>query len=124
MMRSEFSSEEKLYRKIRPLEAFWDKERNRPTSGAFKDKRGLSVDRQGDRDDREAIQALDEHLPQEGKVVSVTYRQCLDIPIEVIYLPIPENEYHSELHDSPQCVPLSRSKAKRLSEMVSIIGTC
>jgi hypothetical protein len=119
-MRTEFYPEEKLYRKIRPLEAFWDRERNRPTSGAFKDRNGLSVDRQGYRDEREVVRRLDEHLPQEGNIVSVEHQQCVDIEITVRYLPIPENEYHSELHDSPQCVRLSSSKAKRLSEIVKI----
>ncbi|MFZ3110555.1 MAG: hypothetical protein WA234_07715 [Rectinemataceae bacterium] len=121
-MRAEFYPEEKLYRKIRPLEAFWDQERNRPTSGAFKDKRGLSVDRQGERDERDVIQTLDKHLPQEGTIVSVSHQQCVNIEIAVVYLPIPENVYHSELHDSPLCVPLSRIKAKRLSEIVNIFG--
>ena len=119
-MRTEFYPEEKLYRKIRPLEAFWDRERNRPTSGAFKDRNGLSVDRQGYRDEREVVRKLDEHLPQEGNIVSVEHQQCVDIEITVRYLPIPGNENHSELHDSPQCVRLSSSKAKRLSEMVKI----
>ncbi|MGB4586925.1 MAG: hypothetical protein WBH66_07775 [Rectinemataceae bacterium] len=88
-MRAEFYPEEKLYRKIRPLETFWDQERNRPTSGAFKDKRGLSVDRQGERDERDVIQTLDKHLPQEGTIVSVSHQQCVNIEIAVVYLPIP-----------------------------------
>ena len=66
-MRTEFYPEENLYRKIRPIEAFWDMERNRPTSGAFKDKNGLSVDRQGERDEGEALRALEENLPQPPK---------------------------------------------------------
>lgn len=121
-MRPEFYPEEKLLRKIHPVEAFWDKDKNRPTSGAFKDKHGLSVDRQGGRDEREAIAFLNEHLPQEGNIVSVLHEQCVGLDIEVKYLPVPENEYHSELHDSLYCVPLSRIKARRLSEIVQILN--
>lgn len=120
-MHAEFYPEEKLYRKIRPVEAFWDFERDRPTSGAFKDKNGLSVDRQCYRDESEAIRTLAAHLPQEGKVVSVTHQQCSEVEIAVLYRPVPDNEYHSELHDSPHRVPISGSKAKRLSEMVRLV---
>ena len=40
-MHEEFQPDERLYRKIRPLEQFWDSESQRPTSGAFKDRNGL-----------------------------------------------------------------------------------
>jgi hypothetical protein len=120
-MRSDFLPGEKLYRKIRPLEQFWDCERGRPTSGAFKDSKGLSVDRDGDRSEPEVISAIDERLPLDGFIVSVKYAQCQSIPTDVVYLPVQGNEYHSEIHDSVGRIPLSASKAKRLSEMVYIV---
>jgi len=120
-MRSDFLSDEKLYRKIRPLDQFWDHERGRPTSGAFKDSRGLSVDRDGDRSESEVISAINERLSLDGFIVSVKYAQCQSIPTNVVHLPVQGNEYHSEIHDSVERIPLSASKAKKLSEMVYIV---
>jgi hypothetical protein len=95
-MLNEFHSSEKLYREIRPLVQFWDNERERPTSGAFKDSKGISVDRQGDRQESEAIEQLNHRLLLDGAMVSVQYQECIEIPVTVAYLPVPENIFHSE----------------------------
>ncbi|HQL17523.1 MAG TPA: hypothetical protein PK775_09545 [Rectinema sp.] len=86
-MHEEFQPDERLYRKIRPLEQFWDSESQRPTSGAFKDRNGLSVDRQGQRQNNDAINQLNSRLPGIGAIVSAEYQQCMEIPVLVAYKP-------------------------------------
>ena len=86
-MHEEFQPDERLYRKIRPLEQFWDSESQRPTSGAFKDRNGLSVDRQGQRQNNDAIDQLNSRLPGSGAIVSAEYQQCMEIPVLVAYKP-------------------------------------
>ena len=119
-MHEKFQPDERLYRKIRPLEQFWDSESQRPTSGAFKDRNGLSVDRQGQRQNNDAISQLNSRLPGIGAIVSVEYQQCTEIPVLVVYKPLPENEFHSEIHDSKDRIALASSKARKLSQLVRI----
>ncbi len=119
-MHEEFQPDERLYRKVRPLDQFWDAECQRPTSGAFKDKDGLSVDRQGQRQNSDAINQLDSRLPGNGAVVSIEYQECMKIPVLVSYKPLPENEFHSEIYDSKEKVTLSLAKARMLAQLVSI----
>ena len=119
-MHEEFQPDERLYRKIRPLEQFWDSESQRPTSGAFKDQNGLSVDRQGQWQNNDAINQLNSRLPGIGAIVSVEYQQCTEIPVLVVYKPLPENEFHSQVHDSEDRIALSSSKARKLSQLVRI----
>ena len=119
-MHEEFQPDERLYRKIRPLEQFWDSESQRPTSGAFKDQNGLSVDRQGQRQNNDAIDQLNSRLPGSGAIVSAEYQQCMEIPVLVAYKPLPENEFHSEIHDPKDRIALASSKARKLSQLVRI----
>ena len=119
-MHEKFQPDERLYRKIWPLEQFWDSESQRPTSGAFKDQNGLSVDRQGQRQNNDAINQLNSRLPGIGAIVSVEYQQCTEIPVLVVYKPLPENEFHSQVHDSEDRIALSSSKARKLSQLVRI----
>jgi hypothetical protein len=119
-MDDEFGSDERLYRKVRPLAQFWDAERQRPTSGAFKDKDGLSVDRQGQRQNNDAISQLNRRLPLDGAIVSLEYQEATKIPVLVMYKPLLENEFHSEIYDSPDKVTLSLIKARALAQVVRI----
>lgn len=107
--------EEKLFRAILPLEAFWDEENNRPTSGAFKDNKGLSVDRQAGRSVSDAVQALLATKKEDSKIVSVTVSFCRSVPVLPVYKPVENNIYHSEIHDSEEKIGLSSGKAKALA---------
>lgn len=111
---------EKLYRAIIPIDAFWDEENNRPTSGAFKDNKGLSVDRQGNRNNIEAVQTLLKSKRQDSKIVSINIQDCKSVPVFPIYKPLNDNVYHSEIHDSQEKIGISGSKCKKLSLAVKL----
>mgnify|MGYP007101926780 FL=1 len=105
---SDFSNgDEKLFRAILPIEAFWDAENNRPTSGAFKDNKGLSVDRQADRSVGDSVQTLLSTKQADSKIVSVTVKTCRTIPVLPVYKPLENNIYHSEIHDSEEKIGIS-----------------
>jgi len=119
MLDDHFSNEEELYRAVRPGSAFWDEERNRPTSGAFKDKEGLSLDRAGGRSRFDSCAALTTKLSSIKAIAYIQYQECIRLGLCVIYKPVPENEYHSEIHESETIIKISNIKAKKLSETVN-----
>ena len=113
-------SDEKLFRAIIPVDAFWDSDSNRPSSGAFKDKNGLSVDRQAGRDKMNAIAFLLATKREDSKIVSITVQKCREIDVCPKYKPIEDNIYHSEIHDSENKVLISRGKCRTLANNVTI----
>jgi hypothetical protein len=116
-----FADEESLYRVISPVESLWDEEKNKPSSGAFKNKEGLSVDRQGNRSQEQAIATLCKKKGEIKCIVSFSYSQCRIIDLHVRYAPEPQNEFHSEIHDSLTKVPISGSKIKKLQDICKVI---
>lgn len=114
-----FLDEEKLFRAVRPA-YFKDMyiEDGRVSSAAFKDKRGLSVDRQGRRKSEECVDNMKEKL--DGSILSVLVKQCLDADIYIKYAPSTHNVYHTELHRSKSITLLSTSQAKKLAKLAKI----
>ena len=114
MLDPNISDEEYLYRGV--VEAQWHPTKNRPSSAAFKDSHGTSVDRSGGREDQECIEALlaRAHKPFR-EILKVQAGFCRGIGCFLHYSPIEENIYHSEIHDSEDLEGLkSSSKAKKL----------
>ena len=113
----EISEEENLFRGIHPSQ--WDEANLRPSSAAFKDRKGLSVDRCNMRSDSEAINHLLASKPFRG-IVKFGVIYALDLPSQVLYKPLADNVFHSEMHDL-QKLELSRGKAKRLARETNIV---
>lgn len=97
----------------------WNTKKNRPSSAAFKDKNGLSVDRGGRRPDAEAVNYAKEHL--QGFITAATVDMCREIKASPKYLPSRSNPYHSEIHGSDCQVPLSPEQARFFAQHVVII---
>lgn len=112
-MDSEFYDKEKLYRAVLPIDPFI-KGCGKISSAAFKDKNGLSVDKQMHRLNSEAVNFI--KSSKRGDIYSVTTNDCDDKCIECKYLPTDDNKYHSELHKDSENKGLTRSQAKHLSE--------
>ncbi|WP_295154748.1 hypothetical protein [uncultured Brachyspira sp.] len=117
-------NEEILYRKIHPKAIFWDDDNNRPSSAAYKDKNGLSVDRLGDREENEVINSFIKRfgIDKVRSVVKVSVAICKELELYPIYKPSLNNKYHAEIHDSENSVLISSSKAKKLAENVKIVN--
>lgn len=115
----EIDNDEFLYRGI--IEKFWDYSNNRPSSAAFKDSKGISVDRQGLRDEKLCVEKLIEkrNFFAVSKIKTEVVRNLNAI---VIYLPVDNNLYHSEIHDSIDRVKLRGSKPKKLRDSSTTVS--
>ena len=113
-----FSADERLYRAIRPIDIFWKKE-GKISSAAFKDSQGLSCDRDMGRIDvSSCVCSLLKFLQRDETVVSISYRECIDVNATLEYEPIDGNEYHSLILNNHEKRQLTDSQAKKLSKLV------
>ena len=98
-----FDMYERLFRAVYPpniMPLFW-KENGQLSSAAFKDKKGLSVERDGGRDEKTVIDTM-----------------RLFFYGNIIYLIV----FHSEIHGSTDRRLLSQSQCKYLAQRATIIG--
>lgn len=110
----------------------------RPSSALFKDSKGVSVDRDAGRRlediivDEERLHALynagmsDEEIKEKGEklkaIVSLTDEQCDAVKVCVIPDPIEgENENHALIQKSETEIQLSKSQARNLAKMATIV---
>ena len=124
-MESNIGYQEKLYRAVKLAKPqLWDDENGRPSSALFKDSKGVSVDRDGNRSEHEIINLLSENINHEPlrAVISLDASYCYEVPVELIYSPLENNIYHAEIHDSKERVQLTSSKARKLSRNCIVIS--
>jgi len=81
---------ENLFRAIKILPQLWDDEFNRPSSAAFKDSKGLSVDRNAERSFDEVITCLKKHFSNLKGVAYFTASSCKNIGLIILYCPTPD----------------------------------
>lgn len=109
---------EKFLRVVRPPEAYPNLWKNgRPSSAAFKDKNGLSVNRTND-NELASLKCID-HL--NGQIFSVTVFDCNANQILQKYLPTSDNIYHCELHQSEEKKELSPAQARYLARNCKLV---
>ena len=113
-----YKEEEKLYRGVYPNSDFWNSQIGKISSAVFKDKRGVSTDREKERDAQLCVSFLLSHLSADGSVVSLTVKQCIDAGILVVSDPKDDNEYHSLIITSSDKLHLTDSVAKKLARAV------
>lgn len=119
-MTKQFETYEKLYRAVYPPEImpmFW-KENGELSSAVFKDKRGLSVERSGDRDENAVIVEMCKLFY--GFIISLKVKDCEACRAVLKYLPTKRSIYHSEIHGSEERALLSQSQCKYLAKMAQI----
>ena len=121
-MTEQFDAYEKLYRAVYPpniMSMFW-KENGQLSSAAFKDKNGLSVERDGGRDEKSVIDSM--RLFFYGCFIKILVQDCEKCNAVVKYLPTQRSIYHSEIHGSADKRLLSQSQCKYLAQMAAIVG--
>ena len=100
----------------------WIEDDDSISSAAFKDSCGVSVDRDGGREEIDCIERMVGALPQivgVGRITCGEVEECGAIPK---YLPVEGNEYHSEIHDSAEQVQIkSRSKSRQLANKCQLV---
>ncbi len=117
MLPTEILDSEILFKAIKPLEHFWKD--GHPSSAAFKDSKGLSVDRNGGRPKQVIIENLRARFETKA-VVSVLASACREIGTYPVSKPLEGNIYHAEIHRSATETSLSSSLAKKLRDLVKI----
>lgn len=118
-MDDRFAPNEYLYRGLHPM---WVEADNTVSSAAFKDKNGISVDRGGDRKEQECVDRLFGTLPKIKGVCKLTCGDVEDCDAITKYLPLSDNEFHSEIHDSEDQVQIrSKSKSRKLARKSQIV---
>lgn len=116
---SEIQESEILYRAIHPNH--WNYEEDRPTSALFKDRRGVSVDRDGNRNETEAVDFLLNFRKDFG-AGKLNAGETRGVGTYLNPDKIPENDYHALILESEIKIQLSNGKAKKLSRIIDIIN--
>lgn len=112
-----------LYRRIHPDNMFWDKEFNRPSRAAYIDKNGLSVEKLSYREEIEVIDSFKRLFGSSIRcMVKISVKKCFDIQLYPVNKPLPDNEFHAEIHDSVNKKKLSNKKASDLAKEVKIVN--
>ncbi len=112
---------EELYRGIVNSPDFWPIGLDRPSTALFKDSKGVSVDRDGQRDELEIRKTLcaNKEFKALAKITAIKCRQAETHPVPKR---IPENFFHAEIHDSPNQIQIkARGKLKKLIDSIVII---
>lgn len=117
-----FYEAELLYRGVLPDNVFW-KEDGTLTSAAFKTRReekGLSVDRQMDRSEEDALAFTKGHL--HGTIVTVSVADVHNCGAEVQPDPIEnKNPFHTLIFRALDCSPLTGGQSKSLARAAKIV---
>jgi hypothetical protein len=115
----DFYNAEKLFRGV--VEVNWVPHLNRPSSAAFKDSMGCSVDRQFRRDVRESLNSIFKNSKFRC-VVSVNVLNIKTIEALVKYVPLEDNIFHSEIHRNDDKPALSSGQVRQLSNVWEVHG--
>lgn len=112
-MDNNFQDDELIYRGID--KEVWLPDKKRPSSSAFKHDKGVSVNRGNFRPDNECIADL---ITQDRIfcAAKLDVKAIKSINVHLVYDPIENNIYHSELHNSSTEIRISASKARKLAK--------
>lgn len=125
MLNETIADNEFLYRGI--IEEWYDKDNNRISSATFKDSKGVSVDRDGNREEyecRQTILSIERRPPRKPfiKVCKLLTKKVRETEAFVKYCPSVNNKFHSEIHNAENQIPIPSSKARLLSRIAEIIN--
>lgn len=116
-MRDDFiEAEETLYRAVTNFPNMWKSEFDRPSSAVFKDKAGVSIDREGGRELAQ-IKALFQQRFEGCGLLSLHAAKCIAIPTHLEPDPLQNNEYHALIKDSKKIEKVGNSKVSKLVEI-------
>ena len=114
---------EQLYRAVKRSKPCWLDGNNNPTSAMFKDANGVSVDRDGNREEPEIIRFMcDVSLPKRVKgIVRLSVSECRETEVEVESAPSEVNPYHANIFLDSSDVRRYNIQAFRLAQASKLI---
>ena len=121
----EFTNDEQFYRAIKNTNpSAWDFEKNRPSSAAFKDSLGCSVDRRSLRNESDVKSFMHNNLDTNDSkiksIVCVTKAQCDEKEIQTIEDTLKLNPYHCLLIRSEEKKEMTKGQCRHLSNCCTI----
>lgn len=119
-MNNAFDDErENLFRAVLPKHIF-DKRKGRISSAAFKDPKGVSVDRGAGRPDKIAAKALLAH-GLHGSVCAVSVLDCQSANVFINPEPSRKNSFHAALYANSKRDGMEPEQSKYLAEVARLI---
>lgn len=109
------SGQESLYRAIKPNPDFWKSVENRPSSALFKDSFGVSVDRDGNRNEKDILTQFKTRFSNLRGVAKLKAQDCLDLKCRLVPKPKRNNIYHSLMLGETD-VELKNKQARKLAK--------
>jgi hypothetical protein len=98
----------------------WKPEFNRPSSALFKDSKGVSVDRDGNRPENQIIANFERRMPGRG-LICISAGKYREIGTKPVAKPLEDNAYHAVIYDDDGNVTIKGSKPKKLSNAATVI---
>lgn len=117
------ADKELLYHYIPMNPNLWKSNENRPSSAAFKDSKGVSVDRDGDREEVMIIEWYKSRFDSIRAIIRISAGKCRELETYPIARQLENNPYHAEIHDSNNRVSMKGSKPKKLATNCEIVQT-
>lgn len=109
---------ELLYRAVPNKPSHWITAEDRPSTAIFKDKRGVSVDRDGGRPENAIVRLFEQRKPGFG-LVAVTGQECVDCEAYPKPDRLEDNEYHALILRSKEVVQLTRRQMRCLQAITA-----
>ena len=97
MLPEHINDTEMLYRSVPNIEGYWNPETGRVSSAVFKGSSGISVDRDGGRDETAIIAALEMRFTEAAGIVVIHAGACRACGTHPVALPEHDNPYHAEI---------------------------
>jgi len=124
-LKKHIPDKEYLYRGVIMQPNFWNFERNRPSSAVFKDSSGVSVDREGKRNENDIESYLKKNNTLRA-IVKIKTGDCRVLDTYPKYNPVVKwnlfNPFHSLILGSKSKIKISSGKAKRISNKIEIFS--
>lgn len=121
MLNDEILDSEQLYRAVPNHPNMWKSSENRPTSAIFKDSKGVSVDRDGERKETQIVSTFQSRFPNLKAIVRISASDCRKNNTHPIADILPDNPFHALILDSANEITISASKAKKLQKVSVVI---
>ena len=123
MLSEEIQRNENLYRAIKRSNSNWLDDNNLPTSAIFKDDNGVSVDRDGNRDENDIIGFMQNiSFPRRVKgIVRVSAEECFTVGANAEPAPTERNPYHANIFLNTDNIFKQNLQAHKLADACRLI---
>ena len=123
MLSNDIQAHEQLYRAVKRSRPDWLDSSNRPTSAMFKDADGVSVDRDGTREEPEIFSFMCEiSFPKRVKgIVRLPASACFGAGTKVEAAPSEGNRYHANIFLDSHDIRIQNIQALKLARASSLV---